>query len=720
MNSQSKVKPMWAKNTLNYALLIAAAMLGALSVSYYLQDSTLITPLSLGIIAAALAESDDSFWGRIRAILLTFLCFAFASWSTAILFPYPLLFSIGLLTSTFGFVMLGAIGPRYSSIAFGSLLIAIYTMLGMDTTGVGPDQTFLLLAGAFWYYLLSMIWNSVFPMQPVQQAVSDVFDSLGAYLHSKSQLFKASETLVPQPFRLREAELNAVTVAHLETCKALFIHRSKKGVVDGPSDRFLRLYFLAQDIHERVSSTHYRYQELAQAFGRSDILFRFQHLLEEQASACQHAALSVSENKPFQYQPSHSLIELTHSLEHLDTHATDDQRSLLPQLHFLFKNLCSVEQQLRNISNPDAIEFEGSKQLDDDQPTSIKAMMLRVWKSLSLSSPLCRHAIRLSLALTLGYGIIQLFSISHGYWILLTTLFVCQPNFSATKQKLRSRLIGTLAGLLVGGLLLTLLPTQLGQMMVITISAVLFFSFRLNNYGYATAFITVLVLFCFAQLGEGYGVILPRLIDTLIGGSLATLAVIFILPDWQAKRLPNTTAKAFLSNKAYLDQTIAQYRLGKEDGLAYRIARREAHFADAQLSTAISNMMMEPEKYQQSKEHYFRLLTLNHALLSYISTLGSHRQRLDDESLHKAILDAHATIRMHLDRIAQHINDQLPLTSFSGTYPATLPIDDELPANLSVSLILQQMHLIYRMLPEMYSLTSAINTAPITPSEPEA
>lgn len=685
-------------------------MLGALALSYYLNDSTLITPLSLGIIAAALAETDDSFWGRIRAIMLTFLCFAFASWSTAVLFPYPWLFAAGLLTSTFGFVMLGAIGPRYSSIAFGSLLIAIYTMLGMDTTGVGPDQTFLLLAGALWYYSLSMVWNTVLPMKPVQRSVSDVFDSLGNYLLSKSELFKASESLVPQPFRLKEAELNAITVSHLETCKALFVHRSKKGVVDGPSDRFLRLYFLAQDIHERVSSTHYRYQELSAAFGRSDVLFRFQHLLQEQALACQNAAQSINDNTPFKYQPSKSLEDLTHSISYLERSATEEQRALLPQLQFLFKNLCSVEQQLSNISNPDAIEFSGSKQLYNDQPTTVKAMALRVWKSLSLHSPLCRHAIRLSLALTAGYAIIQGFSISHGYWILLTTLFVCQPNFSATKRKLRSRLIGTFVGLLAGGILLTLLPTQLGQMVVIVVSAVLFFSFRLNNYSYATAFITVLVLFCFAQLGEGFVVMLPRLIDTLIGGTLASLSVMFILPDWQAKRLPDTVATAITANRAYLDQTIAQYRLGKEDGLSYRVARREAHFADAQLSTAISNMMMEPEKHQLSSDHYFRLLTLNHALLSYISTLGSHRQRLDDESLHKAIMDAHAIIRTHLDVVSQHIKDQLPLTNFGASNPLTLPVEDDLPANVSVSLILQQMHLIYRMLPEIYSLATTINT----------
>ncbi len=91
----------------------------------------------------------------------------------------------------------------------------------------------------------------------------------------------------------------------------------------------------------------------------------------------------------------------------------------------------------------------------------------------------------------------------------------------------------------------------------------MYFAFRLNNYGYATGFITLLVLFCFNQLGEGYAVVLPRLADTLIGCALAVAAVVLILPDWQSKRLHKVMAEAIDANKQYLAQIIGQYRIGK-------------------------------------------------------------------------------------------------------------------------------------------------------------
>ena len=315
----------------------------------------------------------------------------------------------------------------------------------------------------------------------------------------------------------------------------------------------------------------------------------------------------------------------------------------------------------------------------------------------------------MSIALTAGYGIIQAFGIERGYWILLTTLFVCQPNYSATRQKLVARVLGTIAGLLIGVPLLTFFPSQESQLVFIVVSGVAFFAFRLANYGYATGFITVLVLFCFHQLGEGYAVVLPRLADTIIGCALAVVAVALILPDWQSKRLHTVMADTIQANRSYLAQIIGQYRIGKKDSLTYRIARRSAHNHDANLTNAISSMLAEPGRYRSAVDESFRFLTLSHALLSYISALGAHRTRINDEDTHKLVLDAHRVIHHHLDILFNQLNDHCDTCDTSD-------IDDPaMEARLaewreeddnSVKMVLQQLYLIYRMLPELHSLAS--------------
>ncbi|WP_348254380.1 YccS family putative transporter [Vibrio parahaemolyticus] len=710
MQAASKFRLYWANKTINYSILILITLLGVVIPAWYFGQNTLITPLILGVIAAALAESDDSFMGRIKALILTFICFAIAAFSIEILFHTPWLFATGLFISTFGFIMLGAIGPKYASIAFGSLLIAIYTMLGAHESTNIWFQPLLLLTGAAWYYFMSMIWQMFWPLQPVQLSLANVFLALANYLDAKAKLFHPVTNLAPQPMRIEAARLNAATVTALNACKATLLTRSKRGHVDGPSDRFLNIYFIAQDIHERVSSSHYRYQDLATEFERSDVLFRFKYLLETQAQACRDIAQAIQLGNEYTHTDESilALAELQNSLAYLEEQQQGHWKRLLMQLTYLFNNLATVEKQLNNINNPDAERLEEDT-LADTNPHTLKAMWQRISANLHKDSMLFRHALRMSIALTIGYGIIQLFDIDRGYWILLTTLFVCQPNYSATRQKLTARVIGTLAGLLIGVPLLTFFPSQESQLVFIVVSGVMFFAFRMNNYGYATGFITLLVLFLFNQLGEGYAVVLPRLADTLIGCALAVAAVMFILPDWQSRRLHKVMSDAIDANKQYLDQIIGQYRIGKKDNLSYRIARRQAHNNDATLTSAISTMLAEPGKYRAAVDESFRFLTLNHAMLSYISALGAHRTRIEDESTHKLVLDAHRCIHQHLDVLHQQLHQHCEECDLSNIDDAGLEQrlnewrDED---DSSARMVLQQLHLIYRMLPELHSLAS--------------
>ncbi|MCG9706605.1 YccS family putative transporter [Photobacterium damselae] len=700
----------WANDRINYCIRVLIAMIGVVFPCWYLNATSEVTPLILGIIAAALAETDDNLTGRLKALATTLICFLVASVSIEVLFDYPIFFALGLFSSTFGFIMLGAMGPRYASIAFASLLLAVYTMLGADSSVNLWYQPMLLLGGAFWYGLLSLAWHILWPNQPVQQNLAHVFSQLATYLDSKSQLFEPIADLQPQPLRLDAAHNNAKVVAALNGAKATLLHRARRGQPHTTGDRFLKIYFMAQDIHERVSSSHYRYQDLAATFQRSDVLFRFQRLLRAQAMACRDIAKALAMGKPYQHLEitEKTLDELRESINYLKAQNNPQWRLLLTQLDYLFSNLATVERQLANISNPDATVTDETE-LADNEAHSIPDLWRRITSQLNPQSLLFRHALRMAIALTVGYGCIQFLHLERGYWILLTTLFVCQPNYSATRQKLVQRVIGTLGGLLAGIPLLYLFPGQEGQLVLMILAGVLFFAFRMVRYDLATAFITLLVLFCFNQLGEGFAVILPRLGDTLLGCFLAVIAVSYILPDWESHRLHKVMANSINANREYLGQIIAQYRLGKRDCLNYRVARRNAHNTDAQLSTAISNMLAEPGRYRMATNESFRFLTLNHAMLSYISALGAHRTQLEDNETYHLVSQAYRSINEHLESLTLQLEQNKPMAM-----PET---DSALEQSLSqwrdddcesTKMVLQQLHLIQRMLPELHSLTNKL------------
>jgi uncharacterized membrane protein YccC len=66
------------------------------------------------------------------------------------------------------------------------------------------------------------------------------------------------------------------------------------------------------------------------------------------------------------------------------------------------------------------------------------------------------------------------------------------------------------------------------------------------------------------------------------------------------------------ANCRYLDAILEQYHQGRDNRLAYRIARRDAHNSDAELASVVSNMSTEPRATAEIRETAFRLLCLNH------------------------------------------------------------------------------------------------------------
>ncbi|EOS96582.1 hypothetical protein ETR_02014 [Erwinia tracheiphila PSU-1] len=146
-------------------------------------------------------------------------------------------------------------------------------------------------------------------------------------------------------------------------------------------------------------------------------------------------------------------------------------------------------------------------------------------------------------------------------------------------------------------------------------------------------FITLLVLGCFNLLEQGFDITLPRIVDTLIGFGIAWLAVAFIWPDWRFRNVSSVIKRACHANCRYLDAILKQYHQGKDNGLDYRVARRDAHNADAELASVVSSLSAEKNTNETLKEHAFRLLCLNHSLLGYISALGAHREKITSQPL---------------------------------------------------------------------------------------
>ncbi|WP_058959661.1 YccS family putative transporter [Type-E symbiont of Plautia stali] len=696
-------------SSLRYLLRIFFALAGCAAVPWWLQQIEWTIPLTLGVVAAALADLDDRWTGRLRNLMITLVCFCIASVSVELLFPYPWAFAIGLALSSWGFILLGALGQRYATIAFGALLIAVYTMLGIGLFPQWWMQPALLLIGALWYNLLTFIGHLIFPVRPVQEQLAASFSQLASYLEAKANLFDPDAGEQDDASTIATAMVNSQLVAQLNQTKTTIQSRLRGDRGSRSTRRSLHYYFVAQDIHERASSSHLQYHLLRDNWRYNEVLFRFQRLLNMQAQACRKLAESILLRQAWHHDSSfeRTFSRLETALERLQQN--DPQDSHIRALFWLLRNLRAIDAQLASIESEQALAEPPSSadnHLSREGLSGWADIRLRLSRHLTPGSALFRHAVRMSLVLCVGYAFIQITGLHRGYWILLTSLFVCQPNYNATRRRLALRIGGTLAGIAIGLPVLWLVPSIEGQLILIVLSGVLFFAFRQIQYAQATLFITLLVLLCFNLLGEGFEVALPRIVDTLLGCGLAWLAVAFVWPDWRFRKISAVAERTLNANCRYLDAILEQYHQGKDNRLAYRVARRDAHNADAELASVVSNMSSELKLQQPLRENAFRLLCLNHSFLSYISALGAHRERLSDPALLKVLDDAVCFVEDVLQ--IERVNDKQAVAMQQQVMQQLSDIKNS--SDVQAPLVMQQLGLLIALLPEIARLRRTLSS----------
>jgi uncharacterized membrane protein (TIGR01666 family) len=708
-----RLKQLTYNTTFMYNVRMLIAFVGTAFVPYLLDFQLATIPLTLGVVAAGISDIDDRFSVRIMNLIYTYIGFFITAASVQLLFPYPFAFAFGLIASCIGWILLGSLGRRYATIAYGCLVVSVYTMLGVHLFEDWYLQPALLVIGAAWYGLISTISFLLFPVRQLQDQLSASYNALGSFLYAKSNLFDVDMTASSYQQSMIDLALeNGKLITLFNNLRVALVTRLKGDRGQKDTRRSLQYYFVAQDIHERADSAHIDYQKLAKLFQHSDILFRFQRILTIQGKACQDLAQCIlnrtryTHNKRFQ----HSFENLRLSLEKLREDNIYDQVRV-NALFALYQNLKSIDAQLQNLETERDLQLINAQQtehqLKDDDLKGWNDIFVRVKQHLTPESVLFRHAVRLSIVLFIGYIFIQVTNIAYGYWILLTALFVCQPNFNATKRRLYLRIVGTLIGIIVGLAIIYFIPSLEGQLVMLVLSGVLFFELRSKQYAQATAFITILALINFNLDGSAFAAGFPRFIDTLIGCALAWFGVSFIWPDWKFRRLPRTIQRSIEAQCNYLTEVVQQYHEGKNNALNYRVVRRAAHNTDAEVASLISTLATEPNIDPTQKSLAFEFLCLSHTFLSYIAALGAHRAQIHDQEV-LALLD------QALDDIkGTLLRDEVPDLSAQNmlqTIRQRLSTHDE--GDPKSLIILQQLSLMFGILTRLSMLKQSLSHEP--------
>ena len=624
-----------------FRVLIAMAMtfipaLNANLVPFFTQNSLNISiSLCLGVMASAIVETDDNYKGRGKFIATIVLCFFIASSSVELLMPYPILFALGLFISSFAFMMLAVLGTHYSKIGFGTILIAIYSMIGHQPGLTWYEQPLLLSIGALWYGLFSIVWNFHSPYRSLRGQLAQLFFSLSRYQQQKSALFNEKEGTSKKgilSIRQQLAIQNIAIMARLEQSKRIIQSRFQVCHQQTELYKLTGYYYIAEQIHERISASQYLYSQLESTFGKSQILEGFHQLLLQLSEDCYQLGMAINDKKKYQHSRrlkwtinalSDQLYLLRQKLQ-----LFDNNNEAMQALQAIYENIEGVNNLLLAVSQNKQSEAVAIA-IEEDLPT--QPVFKQLLAAMTATNPVFKHAIRISASLSVAFVLQHLLQLPQGFWLLQTVLFVCQPSFSETRKRLIQRSVGTLLGILLGYPIIMLINGTFAQVLLLIFSAFLFFNYLRTNYGLAVIFITLFVMFLFNLLtGTGMDILPARIGETLLGCGLSILAITFIFPDWQFQRFPALVSHLLMLNGRYFKQVGEQYQYGRSENLNYRITRFKAFKSDAALTSAWQSMLFEPSSKQKLSNEVYALVNRCDALVSYIAALASHRHKIDN------------------------------------------------------------------------------------------
>ena len=164
---------------------------------------------------------------------------------------------------------------------------------------------------------------------------------------------------------------------------------------------------------------------------------------------------------------------------------------------------------------------------------SIRWRAQRVRESLTWSSPIFRHAVRLSGAAAAATVIARFAGIEHGYWIALTVLMVLRPETAHTYTRCVGRIAGNAAGIVVASAVTMLWhPTGLVSGVLAVVFLGVAYAVSGASYLALSAALAAAIVFLIDIDGvAGAATMGDRLVATLIGGVLAVLVHVLIPDD---------------------------------------------------------------------------------------------------------------------------------------------------------------------------------------------
>ncbi|MDX3641930.1 FUSC family protein [Streptomyces sp. MB09-02B] len=222
----------------------------------------------------------------------------------------------------------------------------------------------------------------------------------------------------------------------------------------------------------------------------------------------------------------------------------------------------AVDQALRHAADvaaeksPDALKKAGDRA---GRPAPLGVRAARVARNVALSGTSWRYGLRLALCIGIAQALVSLVPVPRSYWVALTITFVLKPDFGSVFSRALLRALGTVVGLVVAAAILTEVPRGWWDVPVMLLLAPLIPVFTPRGYGYQTAAITPVILLLSDTLNhQGADLLVPRLVDSLMGCAIALVAGYLLWPESWHARVGDRLADAVADTASYVERAFGK------------------------------------------------------------------------------------------------------------------------------------------------------------------
>lgn len=689
---------------------------------------------SLGALCISITDNPGPVHHRRNGMFVCLIINFIVTIITGLSLGNPFITGLVILICCFIFSMAGVYGSRANAIGVSALIIMIIN-LHPRVPGIQVLYNALwILAGGAWYLLLSLVVQAIKPYRLTQQALGDLISATADYLRIRADFYNTP--LDYHATYQRMMDMQAALLQKQNLVRELIFKTRKvtrESTVEGKT--LLLIYLDITELFERLSASFQDYRILHQAFPQSELFLKTRPAILKLANELDEIGVAVLSGNASQVNAGLETIIEDVSIffnqyrkENLNAanragftsfeHIMDSLKDILSRLHTLHLYTRYDKKKIRQFKIQNDYDAAIPRQKYDPQILA---------DSFTFQSNTFRHALRVSIATIIGYGISFFFPIGHSHWILLTIIVILKPAYSLTHKRNMDRLFGTIAGVFLGVIILYFVQDKTALFIIMLFLMIGTYSLLKTKYMYSVILMTpyILVLFHLMNMQDFQTVLTDRVVDTAIGSVIAFLANLMIFPSWSHRFF-----KKYI--KDYLAKSIAYFKLCAsafhQQIISEKImqqSRKENFVALANLSDAFTQILAEPKNKKVELNKYQDLVVLCHMLSSHIATLSYFSKTLhvsiSTSELNNNIDSIKKTLQLSMEVFSTiDITDknkkfdlkQKNPDSFSSSSNSTEQVNNDIQADNSTfkksATIYEQFHLIKKISNDIFKICQQV------------